>query len=462
VRPLVISLHGIRTRGSWQKDLAIQLNRAGFDYSPLDFGFFHALQLFWPAARERRVRWFRDVYTRTAGENNGAPISVVAHSFGTYLVARAMERFPEVTFDRLVLCGSIVRRDYPWTKVIHESKQVVEVLNDYGRMDLWAGIVRWFVADAGPSGTKGFTDDASGRVIQREHAEFSHSDYFYDLNYDKTWIPFLNGLGPAPLLTSGRQATNWRFRATVILLALLTGLLVAGMTRILPTLFANRGTGLPLSQHLGMTSTTCAGYQSAYTKLPLPPRTKLTDEQHLAATSRRICINSYPWRKGKYLDTVTHEEMNEIRNEANRKFDSVVAQRLAEGKTDETYASLVRPYGDLLYMLVLRRESRFVDMMRHYTEANTIQALSRNDFSTSDDAEEATYFTRDSLNKLITLLYYDAVAKAPSLPQATIRRTFDEYIAHRASFVFQMDVVGDPYYALLHALGCEPNPQAKE
>jgi hypothetical protein len=117
-------------------------------------------------------------------------------------VARTIERFPEVTVDRLVLCGSIVRRDYPWTRVIHESKQVPEVLNDYGRMDLWAGIVRWFVADAGPSGTEGFIDNASGLVIQREHADFTHSDYFYDLNYDKTWIPFLNGLDPAPLAAS--------------------------------------------------------------------------------------------------------------------------------------------------------------------------------------------------------------------------------------------------------------------
>ena len=141
-----------------------------------------------------------------------------------------------------------------------------------------------------------------------------------------------------------------------------------------------------------------------------------------------------------------------------------MANRLAAGKTDDTYESLVRPYGDLLYMMVLEQERNgfLGDMIRHYSEASTIQALSRNDFSTSDQAEEATYYTRDSLNKLITLLYYEALAKAGSVSQATIRRTLDEYIAHRTSFVFQIEVVGDPYYDLLRALGCEPNPQSKE
>jgi hypothetical protein len=211
-----------------------------------------------------------------------------------------------------------------------------------------------------------------------------------------------------------------------------------------------------------MTNASCADYRSADIKPSLPPRKTLTDDQLEAATSHRICINSYPWRMGTFLDRVTPEEMNEIRNEANRKFDPIVANRLAAGKTDDTYESLVRPYGDLLYMMVLRREKRFGDVIRHYSEASTIQALSRNDFSTSDQAEEATYYTRDSLNKLITLLYYEALAKAGSVSQATIRRTLDEYIAHRTSFVFQIEVVGDPYYDLLRALGCEPNPQSKE
>jgi pimeloyl-ACP methyl ester carboxylesterase len=444
VRPLVISLHGIRTRGSWQKDLAVRLNRAGFDYCPLDFGFFRAVQLVWPSSRDRHVEWFRDVYTRAVRESSGAPVSVVAHSFGTYLVARAIEKFPELTFDRIVMCGSIVRRDYPWTRVINETVQVHKVLNDYGRMDFWAGIVRWVVSDAGPSGTQGFIDDAQGQVLQQGHLEFRHSDYFYELHFDQLWIPFLSGfdLGAPPPVDI--PATNWRFRLTVAIVALLACALVFGAARVLPRLLTQ------------MTSRSfCNTYQSSYVELPVPPRKKLTETQRTAATTNRICINSYPWPKGKYLDSVTAPEMNSIRIEANRRFDPLVAQQVAFGNRDDTHDSLLRPYGDLLYMLVLKREKRFDEMIRHYTEANTIQALSREDFAMSDDAEEATYFSRDSLNKLITLLFYQALANSKSVSPAQVHHALDEYVRHRASFVFQLGVVGDPYFELVSALGCK-------
>ena len=39
----VISLHGIRTRGPWQKDIAPLLAENGFVPHPLDFGYFMAL-----------------------------------------------------------------------------------------------------------------------------------------------------------------------------------------------------------------------------------------------------------------------------------------------------------------------------------------------------------------------------------------------------------------------------------
>jgi pimeloyl-ACP methyl ester carboxylesterase len=218
-RHLVISLHGIRTRGVWQKELTAELNRSGFDHAPLDFGFFRALRLLWPPARSRQVRWFLDEYTALSRDHGHAGISVIAHSFGTYLVAQALERFPEVTVARLIFCGSIVRQDYPWTHTICETRQVTEVLNDYGRLDFWAALVGWVVEDAGPSGRRGFSDTARGAVIQREHRDFRHSDYFYTLNYRRNWIPFLQGADPGPLGVAARRPVNWRFRLTLLVVA---------------------------------------------------------------------------------------------------------------------------------------------------------------------------------------------------------------------------------------------------
>lgn len=228
-RPLVVSMHGIRTRGAWQKELTLELNAAGFDHEPLDYGFFRALRLLWPPARRRQVEWFRDRYTSILTANPGREISVIAHSLGSYLVARALELFPEITLTRLVLCGSIVRIDYPWSRLV-ELKQVEEVLNDFGPMDIWARAAGWVVEDAGPSGVRGFEDEAGGAVSQRRHAEFRHSDYFYALNYRKVWIPFLGGRGPGTLVVGDKRPVNWQFRTMTVILLLLAILAAGAIT----------------------------------------------------------------------------------------------------------------------------------------------------------------------------------------------------------------------------------------
>ena len=84
-RQVVISIHGIRTRGDWQKQLTSSLSRADFIHEPLDFGFFRAIQLVIPAMRDAKVKWFLEEYTK-AIRDSADPPCVIAHSFGTYLV----------------------------------------------------------------------------------------------------------------------------------------------------------------------------------------------------------------------------------------------------------------------------------------------------------------------------------------------------------------------------------------
>ncbi len=218
-RPVVLSLHGIRTRGKWQKDLTRALNEAGFVHESLDFGFFHALSLLNPKSRRARVDWFLEQYTAAIGGMNALP-SIIAHSFGSYLVARTLQIYKQVRFDKIIICGSIVRREYPWSKIL-DRDQASEVLHDYGKLDVWARLVGWVVSDAGQSGLHGFNDDASGRVVQQCHPEFRHSDYFYKLNYKENWIPFLNGTHKAEEIDLSTAPPNWRFRAAIILAAVM-------------------------------------------------------------------------------------------------------------------------------------------------------------------------------------------------------------------------------------------------
>lgn len=223
-RPIVISLHGIRTRGDWQKELSSALSRNGFVYEPLDYGFFRAIQLVLPWARDAKKKWFLEKYTAVT-KGYLSPPSIIAHSLGTYLVARTMQKYTELRFDRIIFCGSIAEVAYPWTAIINGNR-AIRVLNDYGGKDFWAKVAVWVVNDAGPSGAKGFRDNAGGRVLNRCRPEFRHSDFFYEKNYENTWIPFLLGRDPALQPETARRPPNWRFRIFVCSLLLLG--LIAG------------------------------------------------------------------------------------------------------------------------------------------------------------------------------------------------------------------------------------------
>lgn len=192
---VVISIHGFNTRAAWQKQqfqTCLDEAGVGFQHRAFDFSFVGVLGLLFPPSRRRKVEWFLEEYQRLVYRENlhDSLPSIVAHSYGTYIVARAMEKYPDIRFRRIIFCGSIVNRDYDWGARV-QGGQVERVLNDYGRMDFWARVAEWVISDGGSAGTKGFSGTKEGTVVQREHRYWRHSDYFYDLNYRNNWIPFL-------------------------------------------------------------------------------------------------------------------------------------------------------------------------------------------------------------------------------------------------------------------------------
>jgi pimeloyl-ACP methyl ester carboxylesterase len=206
---VVFSLHGIKTRGKWQKDVVPLLNAAGFTVVPPDFGNFRAVQLLMAGSRAKKIDWFREEYTRQCDRIHCERPSIIAHSFGSYLVAEALDKYREMKFDRVILCGAIVRRGYPWDEIAARG-QVRAVLNQYGGNDIWARVVEWGVPDAGQSGLRGFDKPAKCLVQQRQE-KFAHSDYFYDLNYRENWIPFLQGKAVGAGDREAAEGWNWRF-----------------------------------------------------------------------------------------------------------------------------------------------------------------------------------------------------------------------------------------------------------
>jgi serine/threonine-protein kinase len=115
--------------------------------------------------------------------------SIVAHSFGTYILGNALLRYPYLRFNKVILCGSILPRDFPWDGLIKRG-QVQAVRNEYGVEDVWVRWVARFIAETGPSGTMGFTREHER--LEQIRLSYNHSEYFEKGHMREYWMPFLN------------------------------------------------------------------------------------------------------------------------------------------------------------------------------------------------------------------------------------------------------------------------------
>jgi serine/threonine-protein kinase len=192
-RPAVVALHGIRTQAAWQRAFLEMAARHGLDahVDRWNFGYFSVFRFLAPWARLAKVRWFREAYQQAFRETAGAGIdlpSIVAHSFGSYILGNALLRYPYLRFNKVLLCGSILPRAFPWDQLI-ERGQVQAVRNEHGRHDVWTRAVAWFVPGTGPSGLDGFS--VAHPRLEQESFSFEHGEYFERGHMEQRWMPFL-------------------------------------------------------------------------------------------------------------------------------------------------------------------------------------------------------------------------------------------------------------------------------
>ena len=106
--------------------------------------------------------------TRISDESADAYAThVIAHSFGTYVAARAMASY-DIMFDRVVLVGCVLPRRFDWQAVFDRRplsgdlgwlSSVLDIRNETGTSDrvVWlAGLTAWLTRELGSAGRKGF------------------------------------------------------------------------------------------------------------------------------------------------------------------------------------------------------------------------------------------------------------------------------------------------------------------
>ncbi len=206
--PLVISAHGIRTYGQWQKVLpGVIGNRAAVE--AFDFGRYGVGRFVISAFNNRKVNEFYEWYYNILKHHPDVQLerydkrpSLIAHSFGTWIVGYAMLKYPDIKFDKLILFGCILPCDFDWLTLLGRD-QIGSVVNERGLKDPWPGWADMFVARAGTAGSKGF--DWFGPAVQNIAYEFEHSDSSFRAHMENCWLPILFRR-PSPLmLLQGRD-----------------------------------------------------------------------------------------------------------------------------------------------------------------------------------------------------------------------------------------------------------------
>ena len=185
---IVVLIHGIRTRADWQLLVKEELEAAGITVCEIRYGFFDAFRFWFPVlfktAPIRRVtRELRGIRAK----NRNAHISVIAHSFGTYIVSQILKECPDIQLHRLILCGSILPLSYDWDSIPNYPDAGYPcVINEVGVRDylpVYAETTTW---QYGASGRFGF---GSHLVIDRFH-NLDHSGFFCVEIIKRYWVPF--------------------------------------------------------------------------------------------------------------------------------------------------------------------------------------------------------------------------------------------------------------------------------
>jgi hypothetical protein len=199
---VVITVHGIRTYGDWQDRLerlikTVDPHSHVYNYR---YNYFSVVRFIVPLSRWVETRRFRkrllDTLRRHPADSR---LDIVAHSFGTHLVAWGLFGIPASVrphVDTILFAGSVLRPDFPRNDLM-EPGQVRRVINECGIYDKVLVVNQASVFFTGMAGRVGFVGGMFDRFLNRYH-RFGHSGCFqrrrprqYDRFMLRRWLPLL-------------------------------------------------------------------------------------------------------------------------------------------------------------------------------------------------------------------------------------------------------------------------------
>jgi len=185
---LVVLVHGINTYAHWISTIKPALEDADFRVSATSYGRFGILRFLLPLNSLHRgaiQRVVTDIQTAIR-IHNPRRMSVICHSFGTYVIARVLAEHPEFRWNRIIFCGSVLRDDFPLHQYLDRFNQ--PLINEVGTRDFLPALAQSVTWGYGSVGSNGYN---APPVETRWHRRLFHSDFLTPEFCTRFWIPFL-------------------------------------------------------------------------------------------------------------------------------------------------------------------------------------------------------------------------------------------------------------------------------
>lgn len=200
-RGLLVIIHGVNTRAEWLSNLIPAANHQGWIVAP--FIYHNPKRLIVsPKSRKEVIEQFREWLDNLLVRYNCCDISVLGHSFGTYIITKFLDlqRGSEdylYTFDTLFLTGGIINPAFDWKSLT--VKCVSRVINVQTKNDEWvrfmpnSGFLKFGLVDkiCGRCAIDGFSN-TDNNVKNVSYNFFGHTNMFHNDFTSRILLPHIN------------------------------------------------------------------------------------------------------------------------------------------------------------------------------------------------------------------------------------------------------------------------------
>ena len=196
----VLITHGIRDHAHWTENARDELLSKNINSSIFRYGWVDVFKFaFRISIREKYATELLNRLNTVIHDNRHKNISIAVHSFGSIVLARALELAETANYsielDAIILNGSILPSKYNWKRFTNSGKNngvtIRRVLNICGQNDCLPVVAKYLVPGAGYSGTFFFSDNYINNIINIRISDAGHSRILDKKYVKKFWGRYL-------------------------------------------------------------------------------------------------------------------------------------------------------------------------------------------------------------------------------------------------------------------------------